>query len=483
MSSGGFGFQGGNGGRDDDRDDNNRDNNDPFAAFGFGPLFGMGPGPGGAGAGGPGAGGAGGLGDILSQFGQMLSGFGASMNNPEPGSPVNFALTERIARQQIGRPEKVSDNTDRAVGDAIRLTELWLDDATVLPVGANRVESWNSSMWLDNTLPTWKRFVVPVAERMNEASLEQLPEEARAQMGPMLDMMNSMSAMNFGMQIGHALGSLAKDAVTSSDFGLPLANTGAAAVLPSRINDLAKQLEVPAQELIMYLAAREAAHQRLFAHIPWLAERLISSVEEYAAGLSIDYSAMEEATRALNLESMEDPAQLQEAMEQLQNMDMSPQIHSANVHAKERLQTLLALVEGWVDVVVMDALRERLPKAQAIHESWVRRRATGGSAEEAFEKVVGVQLGSPRVADAVDLWRRLDDAVGQQRRDQVWDHPDFIPVAADLDNSAAFIDSVLGGSVDDDFDPIAELQKQLEKEAREGDNREFPKGRSKDDES
>ena len=480
MSSGGFGFQGGDRGRDDDRDDNNRENNDPFAAFGFGPFFGM---SGGSAAGGPGAGGAGagGLGDILNQFGQMLSGFGASMQNPEPDSPVNFALTERIARQQIGKQEPVSEQTTRAMGDAIRLTELWLDGVTSLPAGANRVEAWNSSMWLDNTFATWKRFVVPVAERMNEASLEQLPEEAREQMGPMLGMMNNMSAMNFGMQVGSALGSLAKDAVTSSDYGLPLANTGAAAILPGRINALAKQLEVPAQELTMYLAAREAAHQRLFAHIPWLAERLIGSVEEYAAGLSIDYSAMEEATRAFNLESLEDPSQLQEAMEQLQGMDMSPKIQSANVHAKERLQTLLALVEGWVDVVVLDALNDRLPKAQAIHESWVRRRATGGSAEEAFEKVAGVELGSPRVSDAVDLWRRLDNAVGQERRDQVWDHPDFIPVAADLDNSAAFIDSVLGGSVDDDFDPIAELEKQLEKEAREGDTREFPKGHNDED--
>ena len=62
------------------------------------------------------------------------------------------------------------------------------------------------------------------------------------------------------------------------------------------------------------------------------------------------------------------------------------------------------------------------------------------------------------------------------RRDRVWDHPDFLPVAEDLDNSAEFIDGVLGGDASDDFDPIAELEDQLRREAEEGDERDQPDG-------
>ena len=47
-----------------------------------------------------------------------------------------------------------------------------------------------------------------------------------------------------------------------------------------------------------------------------------------------------------------------------------------------------------------------------------------------------------------------------------------MPVAEDLDNSAEFIDGVLGGDASDDFDPIAALEDQLRKEAEEGDERE-----------
>lgn len=69
MNSNGFGFSFGN---NDDDDDKNR-NNDPFGLFGG--NFGFG--------GQGGAGGPGGLGDILNQFGQMLSGMGDSMNSPK----------------------------------------------------------------------------------------------------------------------------------------------------------------------------------------------------------------------------------------------------------------------------------------------------------------------------------------------------------------------------------------------------------------
>ena len=463
---GGQGSSGGSGGQN------------PFGDFGFFgfPLGGFGmpgqPGQGGqggqGGAGGPG--GPGGLGDFLNQLGEMMSGMGQQMD-AAGGAPVDHSVTERIARQRIGQVAPVRDSEREALSDALRLAELWLDEATTLPAGANRAEGWNSLQWLEHTLPTWKRIVDPVAEQMAEASVAGMPEQAREMMGPMLGMMSRMNSMNFGVQLGGALADLAKDALTASDLGLPLHTTGAAALLPTHLTAMAEELELPARELYVYAAAREAAHQRLYDRVPWLAERMISSVEEYASGLVMDYSGVEEAARGLDLESMQDPAKLQEAMSAMQNMDLSPKITSANQHARTRLETLLALVEGWVDVVVEDALGERLPGAVQLDEAWRRRRVTGG-AEQALEKATGIDLGAPKVREAADLWRRLTTAVGVERRDGVWDHPDFLPVAEDLDNSAEFIDGVLGGDASDDFDPIAALEDQLRKEAEEGDERE-----------
>lgn len=417
------------------------DNNNFF----FGGNFGFGSNPGGNGDG------PGGFGDFFNQLSAMFGG------GADPGNgAVNYELAERIARQQIGNQPAIKESDTTAVQEAVRLADMWLDSATVLPTGSGKVEAWNAETWLTSTLPTWKRFVTPVAERMNEAQLEQLPEQAREMVGPMLKIMNSMSGMNFGMQLGHALGDLAKQTLTGSDFGLPLAPAGVTAILPQHLAEMSKDLSVPQQEALVYLCAREAARQRLFKHVPWLVERLVSSVEEYAAGLVIDTSHIEEATRELGLESG-DPAQIQEAMQRLQGMDLSPRITSRNAGAVARLETLLALVEGWVELVVTQAMGERVPSTAAMNEAWRRRRATGGSAEKAFAKVVGIEFAAPKVAEAEELWRRVENAVGLERRDAVWDHPDFLPSAEDLGNSAGFIDTLLDDADSADFDPIAEI--------------------------
>jgi len=436
--SNGFGFSFPN--NDDDDNDGRRDQN-PFGAFG-------------------GANG-GGLGDMLNQFGQMLSGMGSSMNSPENSGPVNYDMAKRIALQQISQSKAVSADDTKAVAESVRLAELWLDDATYLPTASGTAKAWDSKQWLEETMPAWQRMVTPVAEHMNDAQLDSMPEQAREMMGPMTKMMNQMSGMNFGMQLGHALGDLASQALTGSDFGLPIAPANTVALLPQTIQKVARELNVPGQEVLVYIAAREAARQRLFKHVPWLVERIVSSVEEYAIGLVIDTSHLEEVTRELNLESG-DPQAIQDAMSKLQGMDLSPRITSKNTAAASRLETLLALVEGWAEHVVTEALGERIPSTSKLTQAWAHRRSTGGSAENAFSKVVGIELNAPKVSEAAELWRRATVAVGAEKRDKAWDHPDFLPTAEHLDNPAAFIDSLLDEGPDEGFEEeFAKLEEML----------------------
>ena len=398
---------------------------------------------------------------MLNQFGQMLSGMGSSMNSPENSGPVNYDMAKRIALQQISQSKAVSADDTKAVEESVRLAELWLDDATYLPTASGTAKAWDSKQWLEETMPAWQRMVTPVAEHMNDAQLDSMPEEAREMMGPMTKMMNQMSGMNFGMQLGHALGDLASQALTGSDFGLPIAPANTVALLPQTIQKVARELNVPGQEVLVYIAAREAARQRLFKHVPWLVERIVSSVEEYAIGLVIDTSHLEEVTRELNLESG-DPQAIQDAMSKLQGMDLSPRITSKNTAAASRLETLLALVEGWAEHVVTEALGERIPSTSKLTQAWAHRRSTGGSAENAFSKVVGIELNAPKVSEAAELWRRATVAVGAEKRDKAWDHPDFLPTAEHLDNPAAFIDSLLDEGPDEGFEEeFAKLEEML----------------------
>lgn len=395
------------------------------------------------------------LGQMLTQFGQMLSGMGTAPAGGSSG-PVNYDVAKQLARQQLGASvPPISEGKAKAVTDAAHLAEMWLDAATTLPAGAAKTVAWTPNDWIEGTIDTWKRLCDPVAEQISGMWTASLPPEAQQIAGPMIGMLGQMGGLAFGSQLGQALGQLAKEVLTSTDIGLPLGPTGTSALLPDAIAAFSEGLEQPEQEILVFIAAREAAHQRLFQHVPWLRQRVLGTVEDYARGIRMDFSAIEQAAAGIDPMSLTDPSKIEEI---LQQGAFEPQTTPEQKQALERLETQLALIEGWVETVVTDALGERLPGVAALSETLRRRRAKGGPAEQTFATLVGLELRPRKVREAAALWRRLTDDAGIDARDGVWAHPDLLPDSSDLDNPASFIDRIIGGDSTDFDDPMAQLE-------------------------
>ena len=396
------------------------------------------------------------LGQIFSKLGEMFSGAGNTMAGGSQAGPVNYDLARQLASSSIGFVKPVPEQTSNAVADAVRLADTWLDGVTPLPSGTTTSVAWTPSDWVDNTLATWKRLCDPVAEQMSSVWASALPDEAKAMAGPLLAMMTQMGGMAFGSQLGQALGTLSREVLTSTDIGLPLGPKGVAALMPEAIESFAEGLEQSRSEIMMFLAAREAAHHRLFSHVPWLSTQLLSAVEAFARGMKVDMSGIEDFAQGFNPASLTDPT----AMEQLLNQGIfEPKSTPEQIAALERLETLLALIEGWVQTVVTAALGDRIPGTSALSETLRRRRATGGPAEQTFATLVGLELRPRKLREAAVLWERLTEAVGADARDAVWQHPDLLPGGGDLDEPAAFIDRIVGGDTSGIDQAIADLEK------------------------
>lgn len=442
-----FGFSSG-----DDPDREKREKNDPNSGagnnpFGFGGDFDMAN-----------------LGQLFTRLGEMFGGVGSAMSSGKDAGPVNYDLARQVATSSIGFVAPIPATTTSAIADAVHLAETWLNGATALPEGTSRAVAWSPSDWVDNTLGTWKRLCDPMAEQISSVWAQSLPEEAKGMAGPLLQMMSQMGGIAFGSQLGQALGRLSKEVLTSTDIGLPLGPKGIAAILPDAVESFAEGLEQPRSEIMTFLAAREAAHHRLFSHVPWLSSQLLGAVEAYAAGMKIDMTGIEELARDFNPASLADPA----AMENLLSQGVfEPKATPAQTQALERLETLLALIEGWVQTVVTAALGERLPGEAALSETLRRRRASGGPAEQTFATLVGLELRPRKLREAGALWQRLTEAAGMDARDAVWQHPDLLPGADDLDDPAAFIDRVIGGDTSGIDEAISGLQAGLEDDIRD----------------
>lgn len=367
------------------------------------------------------------LGQMFSQIQAMMGGAG--------DSTINWDMARDAARRAAaGQDPSVTPKQQTEVDEALRLAEMWLDPFTDLAATAIMGRAWSRAEWVEETMGTWRRLTEPVANSIafaiSNALNEQLPEEMKSMMGGAASMMQNMGGALFGMQLGQAVGALAKEVVGSTDIGVPLADLQMA-LLPANVKAFGEGLEVPEQEIRLFLALREAAHARLFVQVPWLRGHLLGTIESYARGIHIDMSRIEDLAHNL------DPSNPEAMQSALSEGVFMPARTPEQEAALQKLETALALVEGWVDEVSF-AAAANLPSAAAIRETIRRRRATGGPAEHAFGSLVGLELRPRRLREASALWASLKDKRGIAGRDAIWAHPDLLPTAADLDDAAGF---------------------------------------------
>ncbi|MCW2817192.1 MAG: hypothetical protein JWN84_4647, partial [Nocardioides sp.] len=400
------------------------------------------------GLGGPGGAGMPGMPDLGALFGQIQS-----LMQPYDGA-LNWDVAVDIAHKHVAQqpdPAPTAKQSD-AVADAVRLADHWLDEATEFPSGVTSTAAWSRAEWIVGTLDVWKVLIEPVAEQSVNGMSGALPPGAAAQAAPLLGFLGKAVGAMLATQVGSGFGELAGEVLTASDVGLPLAARGKAALVVTNVSAFAEGLDVTEDDVLLYLALREAAHHRLFSHVPWLRDHLIGAVTDYARGLEVNAEGlqrrMEEQLRGIDPSNPESIQQLVEGG--LFDLPRSP----AQNAALERLEIALALVEGWVDEVVGQATSERMPAAAKLQEAVRRRRAAGGPAEQTFAALVGLELRPRRLRDASTLWGSLRSRQGQEARDAVWAHPDLLPTAADLDDPLGFReDSVAPGELSaEDFD-------------------------------
>lgn len=390
----------------------------------------------------------------------MLSGIFAQVNSMmgahASDEPVNWDLAKNHARQVLAMGQDPSVNSSQvgAVRDASALADLWLDPVTIFERPSFGVEAWSKAEWVENSFATWKEIAGPVAEEvsgaMNASIQQQMPEEMAGMLGGG-NLFAGLGGMMFGMQMGQAIGKLAEEVVSSTDIGIPLAQ-GRSALLPGGIAAFGEGLEIPAQEVMLYLAVREAALTRLHKTHPWLRQDIIDLITRFSRGIYVDIERMQQAANDIDF----DPANPEAMMDAFAGDMFKPQLTEDQELALDRLETLLALIEGWVSLVTEQATTN-LPMAPQLAETMARRRATGGPAEHTFAQLVGLELRPRKMREAQAFWRHYEENHGFEARDNLWEGPETLPSSEDLDDPAGFTSRrALLNASEDEFDAALE---------------------------
>jgi putative hydrolase len=313
------------------------------------------------------------------------------------------------------------ESLNQEIPKAYDIAALWLREATDFAT-TEPTKQLSRSMWVKDAMPLFKELSEPIATSMAKALSENLgqamPAEFAQALGSAANFLGNAGATIFAMQLGQAAGKLAAEAVLASEIGIPLSHRPG--FVTQNLSALLDQIETPKNELLIYLATRELAITALFSSNPYLRERIVSQVREFAAGLKIDTESIQELAEQVDLSSPDQVNHIIEVSSALAARTPEQEL------ALTRIETTLALVEGWVDSVTNQATK-RLPTSSAMSELYRRRRSTSGVGQKTFATLLGLELAPKLVREAEALWNLVVSEHGEQVRDQLISHPDQLP--------------------------------------------------------
>lgn len=363
---------------------------------------------------------------------------------------------KKFVQAQGSQPIGTKDVT--VVNSAFEIADLWLNEATVFPATTGNTSHRSVSRldWVDETLKGWQATMEPLATGLtaaistllDEAMAQQAhdPENGEAMAGPMgtiAGLLRSFIGSLIATQLGQAIGSISATATGAHDVGLPLLDPARPLLIPENIEKWSADLEISKTEVYLFHALREAAIARLFEHNPWIVSYIRSAIVDYGRGIHIDMDAIQR--QAEDAMQNFDPSQLNpESGENsftiaLNNGIFTPEETPAQRAALSKLETVLALVDGWADEVTTLAAGDRLPALTQLREMYRRQRATNAPSQQLFKSLLGLEVTPKLAREASAFWQKVRESKDIAARDQIWGG--ILPSAEELLDPEKFLTS------------------------------------------
>ncbi len=398
----------------------------------------------------------------LSNFGLNPATLFAAANSAGSVGPlISTDILRDVARKFISsqgeHPIGSQDIADAQV--ALDIANTWLDEATNFPaLSRSNLPAWSRRDWLDSSVANWAKMIEPLADGMASALtnvLKQGPTPGSIEgpiEGPELaaiaPIIRAFMGSLIASQLGTSVGQLAVSITGSNDVAIPLFTQSEARLIPQNITAWAQGLDIPIDEVRIFLAIREAAASRLFSHTPWLSKYIQDAITSYGAGIKIDIdSIQEQAERALETGELDinNPESISVA---ISAGLFKPEQSASQDAALAKLEMALALIEGWIDYVTTKAVGDRLPSYPALSETLRRRRALKSPTQQLFATLLGLEVSPRKARECAQFWFEVESEIGLSNRDQRWEDPALLPRAEELADVKKFLDST---SVPDDL--------------------------------
>ena len=339
-----------------------------------------------------------------------------------------------------GQPEPNVDPVARIrLEELVRVAELHVAELTGLsptPGGTTlAVTAVAPGAWADVTVRDW-RFLL---DAMTAAPRGPAPDTAGDDdaAGLMALVLSGMGPMFAALQLGSAVGHLARHTLGQYDVPIPRVAAAAVAIVPANVDRFAADWGLELDQVRLWVCLREVtAHAVLGrAHV---ADRLRSLLTEVMASAATDAMGVVEQLQRTGLSDPDALGELFTDPEALLPTAASPE----RQRASEQLMAVTSALLGYVEHVLDQTATRLLGGRGALAEAWRRRQVDREPAARMAETLFGLDLGPAQVDRGSAFVRGVVERAGDEGLGRLWSAPETLPTPAEVDAPGLWLERI-----------------------------------------
>jgi putative hydrolase len=347
--------------------------------------------------------------------------------------PVNWELARQIAVASsagAGEDEEPSEDDRRSFDEAARVAELHVERFTGLdaPPDVAEVRAIRRADWISANVESLRPLLEPAARKLGaavaDAQRRAIPEDAPAVAGQLMD---QLSPLLLGAQVGSVLGFLAQHVLGQYDIAVPRAGHATVLFVVPNVAAFERDWSLDRTEFRTWVAVHEVTHRFEFSR-PWALPRFRELLDDFLSTITIDVEGLQ---RRLETLDPQDPDGMQRMLEGDEAL-FGTVLDDEQRIKLGRIQAFMTAAEGYADHV-MHALGKTLLKTYGQIEEAMRRYRESENADPVFERLLGIEMKREQYA----LGRRFCDTVVEQTDEQtlakMWDSAEALPSLPELE--------------------------------------------------
>jgi putative hydrolase len=348
--------------------------------------------------------------------------------------PVNWDVARQTAAWLAtdGQAEANVDPLERIrLEELVRVADLQVSAATGLDTsiagGILSILPVSRGDWALHSLEAYRPFLERLATSLSASGGgDDTPADPTTQL--LGDLGKMLGPVLLGMQSGFMLGHLSRRALGQYDLPLPRTPADQLLIVPANLDAFADEWSLAADDFRLWVCLQEVTHHAVLGR-PHVRARLDQLINEYVSRFEVDPEALEASLGNLD---PTDAAGLQAVLgnpETLLGAMRSP----GQQETLSRIETLTAVIEGFVDHVMDTTGRGLIGSYDQLTEALRRRRVEATDGERFAARLLGLELGRGQYERGATFVRGVVERAGEEGLARLWASERELPTPAELD--------------------------------------------------